>query len=304
MLKEIIPFKVTPEDGNFELVVWKPEGEVKAVVQILHGMAEHIDRYEGLAKALTDQGYAVAGHSHKGHGRTCGQNELGFFYEQDGWNRNVENAHFVSALIREQFEGKKFVLLGHSMGSFMAREYAIRYSNELDGLVLCGTGSPPFMSIFMGKLLAQLSPLKKPAHLVDKIAFVSYNTPFKPNRTKFDWLSRDEKEVDKYIEDELCGFCFTGGAFRDFFGGLMALSKLDRLNSMNKFMPVYFISGDCDPVGGMGKGVVKAYEQFKNVGIQDVTIQLYKGARHELFNETNKQEVMMDLIDWLHQKIQ
>lgn len=301
--KQIIPFEATPGDGDFELTLWRPKGECKAVVQVLHGMAEHIERYDRVARALCAAGYAVAGHNHKGHGPKCDKARLGFFYDRDGWNHNVENAHFVSAMLRDLFPGKKLVLLGHSMGSFMAREYAIRYGGELSALVLSGTGSQPALACAFAKCLAGLSPQKKPARLVDKIAFSSYNKPFAPNRTAFDWLSRDQKEVDKYVADELCGFTFTGGAFKDFFGGLIKLADVSRLRYMPENLPVLFISGDHDPVGAMGKGVNKVVRQFEHAGLSNVQVKLYPGARHELFNETNREEVYKDLIFWLDSEL-
>ena len=301
--KQILPFEATPGDGEFELTIWRPEGECKAVVQVLHGMAEHIERYDRMARALCAAGYAVAGHNHKGHGPKCDKSRLGYFYDRDGWNHNVENAHYVSAMLRDLFPGKKLVLLGHSMGSFMAREYALRYGDELFALVLSGTGSQPAFVCAFARLIAKLSPQKKPAKLVDKLAFGSYNKPFAPNRTAFDWLSRDNQEVDKYVSDELCGFMFTGGAFADFFEGLLKLSNASRLSDMPEGLPVLFISGDHDPVGAMGKGVKKVARQFENAGIANVTVKLYPGARHELFNETNREEVYHDLISWLDEEL-
>lgn len=300
--KEVVPFEIEPDTGKLQLTVWQPEGEIRAVVQILHGMAEHIDRYDETARELCAAGYAVAGHNHKGHGPECGQSELGYFYDRDGWVHTVEDAHFVSALIRERFPGKRLILLGHSMGSFMAREYALRYGDELSALVLSGTGWQSAVKCAFAEALARLSPKKKPARLIDKLAFSGNNKPFEPARTPFDWLSRDEKQVDKYIADDRCGFTFTGGAFTDFFGGLAALTRLDRLSDMPEDLPVYFMSGDHDPVGQMGKGVLTVARQFRNAGISDVTVKLYEGARHELFNELNRAEVISDLLAWLDEK--
>ncbi len=301
--KTKVSFEIEKDEGQFELTIWQPEGEPKAVIQILHGMAEHIDRYDQTARDLCAAGYVVAGHNHKGHGPSCGQSELGYFYDRDGWLHTVEDAHYVSALLYEKFPGKKLVLLGHSMGSFMAREYAIRYGRELSALVLSGTGYQPGAKCEFARLLALASPRKKPAKLVNKIAFSGNNKPFEPARTPFDWLSRDEKQVDKYIADDRCGFTFTGGAFADFFGGLCALARVERLSDMPDDLPVYFMSGDRDPVGQMGKGVLTVVNQFRNAGMSDVTVHLYKDARHELFNELNRTEVISDLIAWLNEKM-
>lgn len=284
-----------------EYCVWEPLGESKAVVQILHGMAEYIDRYERAAFALNNQGYAVAGHDHRGHGQKA--EKLGYFAKKNGWDAVIKDAHAVTLELKKRFPGKKLILLGHSMGSFAAREYAIRYGNELDGLVLSGTGFYPLPLAAAGKMAALLSPKEKPAKLVDKLAFSGNNKPFQPARTPCDWLSRDEKEVDLYIDDPLCGFLFTGQAYSDFFGGLMKLTKKGRLSAMPKELPVYFMSGENDPVGQMGAGVKKVAEQFRKAGMKDVTVRLYPKARHELFNELNRDEVTKELAEWLDSHI-
>ena len=280
--------------------IWKPESVPKAIIQIVHGMAEYIDRYDRPAKALNAAGYLVCGRNHRGHGPEA--KLLGYCADDKGWEVILSDAHEVSLDIKKQYPGVPFILLGHSMGSFLAREYAIRYGNELDGLILSGTGMYGRPLCRAGKLMASLSPKKKPANFVNNIAFAGNNQPFAPGRTGFEWLSRDEKEVDKYVADPLCGFVFTARGFYDMFGGLKELSKLERLNAMPKELPVYFMSGDHDPVGQMGEGVRQVADQYKRIGMQDITVKLYKDARHELFNEINRDEVIADLIGWLNQK--
>lgn len=277
--------------------IWKPEGQPRAVVQLLHGMAEHIGRYDRLAKALNGAGYLVVGHNHPGHGPHA--EKLGYFADQKGWDALLEKAHQVSIAVQEEYPYLPLFLLGHSMGSFAAREYALRWGGKLDGLILSGTGFYPKGLCGAGRMLAWLSPEKKPAKLVDKIAFSGNNKAFSPARTPFDWLSRDEKEVDQYVADPLCGFIFTGRAFQDFFGGLMQLTDTARLQNMPKELPVYFLSGDKDPVGQMGKGVEKVASQFRKAGMSNITVKLYPDARHELFNELNRDQVTEDLLAWL-----
>lgn len=280
--------------------IWKPEGETRAIVQLVHGMAEHIGRYDRVARALNAAGYLAAGRSHRGHGPQA--ERLGWFAQENGWDALVEDAHSFSQEIRKQYPHLPFILLGHSMGSFVSREYALRYGKELSALVLSGTGSYGRGLCTFARAAARLSPPTKPAKLVDHLAFSGHNKPFAPNRTPFDWLSRDGAEVDKYIADPYCGFMFTGAAFADFFGGLKRLTDTKRLSSLPKVLPVYFLSGDQDPVGQMGKGVEKAAAQLKNAGLKDVTVKLYPGGRHEMFNEINRQEVYDDLIAWLNQR--
>ena len=280
--------------------VWKPAGQPKGLVQILHGMAEHIDRYQRLAQALNEAGYLVFGRNHRGHGPEA--KTLGYFADENGWQYLADDIWADAQAVRGQYPGLPYFLLGHSMGSFLAREYALQHGKELSGLILSGTGWYPRALCRSARLLAKLSPRKKPAMLVGGIAFSGNNKPFSPGRTGFEWLSRDEQEVDKYVADPLCGFCFTGGAFADFFGGLAALTYENDLKAMPKDLPVYFVSGDQDPVGQMGKGVLQVAEQFKRIGMTDVTVKLYPGARHEVFNETNRDEIISDLIAWLNEK--
>ena len=224
------------------LTMWIPEGEPKGVVQILHGMAEHISRYDRPARALAGAGYLVAGHDHRGHGPDWPKDRLGWFSEKDGWKKILEDAHKVTGYLSGRFPGTPLILLGHSMGSFLAREYALVWPGELSALILSGTGSYGRPLAMAGSVLAGLTPPGKPAALVDRIAFSGNNKAFAPARTPFDWLSRDEKEVDKYVSDPLCGFTFTGRAFRDFFGGLTRLTDQKRLKVMDPDMPVLFIS--------------------------------------------------------------
>jgi len=277
--------------------IWKPEGAPRGIVQILHGMAEHIARYDRPAQALTHAGYLVIGRNHRGHGPNA--ELLGYFADQNGWQKLIDDAYADALDIKNQYPGVPFFLLGHSMGSFLAREYAVQHGGELNGLILCGAGFYDRPLCRSGRLIARCFPRKKPARFVNNIAFAGNNKPFAPARTAFDWLSRDEQEVDKYVAAPLCGFCFTASAFADFFGGLEALTYEKDLSVMPKTLPVYFMSGDKDPVGQMGEGVKKAADQFRRIGMEDVTVKLYPGARHELFNEINREEVTADLIAWL-----
>ena len=285
------------------LTIWQPEGEVRAVVQIVHGMAEHIARYDRLARALCAAGYAVAGHSHLGHGPEARQEDLGFFAAKGGWNAVVEDVHKARILLEEHFDRKPHILLGHSMGSFAAREYLLRHARNLKGCILSGTGYFPGALCSAGMVAARLCGLtggwNKPAPLVNKLAFGGQNKTFEPARTPFDWLSRDEEEVDKYVNDPLCGFLFTARGYYDMFSGLKALSEVPRLKLMPSDLPVHFISGSADPVGSNGQGVEAVSRQFIAAGMKKTDVRLYEAARHELFNETNREEVTRDLIAWL-----
>ena len=196
MLKETLLLPRKDDPISIHLTLWRPEGEVRGIVQLSHGMAEHIERYHAAASVLADHGYLVAGYNHRGHGRECPDEKLGFFADHDGWDKVIEDMHAVMARVKALYPGVPYVLLGHSMGSFAAREFAIRYGKELSGLVLSGTGFYPAALCRAGGMLASLFPRKKQAPFLDKMVFSGNNKPFAPARTPCDWLSRDEKQVD------------------------------------------------------------------------------------------------------------
>ena len=285
-------------DIHIHIRLWMPEGKPKAVIQLVHGMAEHIDRYADTARDLCGMGFAVAGHNHRGHGPEWPEDELGYFADHNGWDLVIEDIAIVRQALLARLPGTPLVLLGRSMGSFAVREYVLRHPMDADAVVLSGTGTYPAAICRAGQLLAGAIPKKKIAKSVDAIAFSSNNKAFAPNRTPYDWLSRDEKQVDKYAADPLCGFVFRAGAYRDFFGGLLALCRTERLSSLPKELPALFISGEKDPVG-KGNGVNLCAEQWKKAGLTNVTVRLYPGARHELFHEINRDEVIRDLGAWI-----
>lgn len=300
---EKIPF--TSVAGRpLTLYLWQTDAPCRGVIQLVHGMAEHIARYDRLARALCAAGYTVAGHSHLGHGEDAREDELGFFGRKDGWNHLVEDVHAAHEMLLKRFPGQRFAILGHSMGSFVTREYLLRYGGDLTAAVICGTGWFPGPLCSVARAAAALCGVfggwQKPAPLVDRLMSKDNNKAFAPVRTPFDWLSRDTAEVDKYMADPRCGFLFTARGYYDMFTGLKSLSRLHRLAALPGDLPVLFISGDADPIGTQGKGVSTVAQQFRDAGVRDVTVRLYPGARHELFNETNRDEITAELIDWLN----
>lgn len=300
---EKIPF--TSVAGRpLTLYLWQTDAPCRGVIQLVHGMAEHIARYDRLARALCAAGYTVAGHSHLGHGEDAREDELGFFGRKDGWDHLVEDVHAAHEMLLKRFPGQRFAILGHSMGSFVTREYLLRYGGDLTAAVICGTGWFPGPLCSVARAAAALCGAfggwQKPAPLVDRLMSKDNNKAFAPARTPFDWLSRDTVEVDKYIADPRCGFLFTARGYYDMFTGLKNLSRLHRLAALPGDLPVLFISGDADPIGTQGKGVNTVAQQFRDAGVRDVTVHLYPGARHELFNETNRDEITAELIDWLN----
>lgn len=288
------------------LTLWEPKGSPKAVILISHGMAEHIARYDALGQHLAGEGFLVAGYNHLGHGEEAPK--LGFFAEEDGWGKVVTDLKTVMDHISSLAPGRKRILLGHSMGSFLAREYILRYPQGADALILSGSGWHPKPLCVLGKSLARI-PLalnkgEKPSKFLDSLAFSANNKPFKaPGVPKCAWLSRDEAQVKKYEDDPYCGFVFTASGFYDLFSGLNELTKMDRLQNIPKDLPIYFMSGKDDPVGKMGAGVKALEEQYRSAGLKNVSVNLYDGARHELFNEINRDEAVKDMTDWIKQHI-
>jgi alpha-beta hydrolase superfamily lysophospholipase len=301
-------FTLTTPDGTEVFVNrWLPDGtdaNVKAVVQIAHGLAEHSSRYARFAQRLTDHGYAVYGSDHRGHGRTSGNGGgRGFFAERDGWQTVIDDLHTVTERAREEHPGLPVFLLGHSMGSFISRGYAAQYGSELAGLVLSGTaggaGALGKVGIFLASTQARLRGHAHTSGLMNTLTFGQYNSAFKPVRTQFDWLSRDPDEVDKYVNDPDCGFVFSAGGFVDLLRGLETVNSDRSASRIPKDLPVHLVSGDKDPVGANGKGVRTVADQLRRLGVQDVTVTLWPDARHEILNETNRDQVEAEILEWL-----
>ena len=286
-----------------EARLWQPEGEPRAVVQLVHGMAEHIDRYDPVARQLNRAGLAVVGHTHLGHGPRA--QRQGYFADHDGWQHLIDDVHRLRGIAREQFPGLPYLLLGHSMGSFVTRCYLQEHGEGLAGAMLSGTGHFDRKTVTAALAAANLVCLfggaRKPSPLIDHLAFGGYNKPFDPRRTDFDWLSRAEAEVDKYIADPYCGFLFTGSGYRELFRGLKRLTDLEALRRMPPELPLLLFSGDSDPVGGMGRGVEQVAREMRDAGMEHVEVRLYPGGRHEILNETNRDEVVRDVIIFAEQ---
>ena len=297
-----------PHDGlDLATYVWEPSGAPKAVVQIAHGMAEHAQRYDRLAQALTAAGYAVVAHDHRGHGATVADpKDVGYLADAGSWSAAIVDIRAVGEYARERFRGVPHVLLGHSMGSFLSRELVSRGSEGIDALVLSGTGGDQGLLGKVGALVAtvegKIRGRRHPSSLMNALTFGAFQKPFKPARTDFDWLSRDTDEVDRYVADPACGAVFTSGFYADMLGGLNALSPDANPAKIRKDLPVYLLSGSADPVGG-DAGVTSVRDQLVRVGMTDVTMKLYPEARHELFNETNRDEVVADLVAWLDKTV-
>lgn len=298
----------TDSKNNLNVIIWETEKEPIGVLQIVHGMAEYIDRYDNFAKYMTEQGFNVIGHDHLGHGHSVSdEHDYGFFAEENGDKIIIEDMHSVTQYAREKWEELPNFILGHSMGSFCLRQYLTKYSNDVFGAVIMGTGWIPSAAALLGKTIATNTCKSKGSHTVNplliKLTLEPYNKPFAPARTNCDWLSRDEKQVDLYVNDKLCGFDFTAGAYKDFFTVLEKIAKNRQLIGMRKSLPILITSGSVDPVGGK-KACEKLNAQYKRCGIDDVTLKLWENDRHEILNELDKSDVYRYICNWLKSKIQ
>ena len=284
-----------------------PEGEPIGHIHLLHGMAEQISRYGEFAKFLASKGYVVSGHDHRGHGKTSEMNgKLGYFADNNGFERVVEDAYDTVSSIRKQHPTPRFILLGHSMGSFIARRYIQLHGSEVDLVILVGTGSDPGPTRTLATGLAKLAGKTKgydvPNHLLNKLAFGSFNKKIDKPATKFDWLSRDQNAVKEYIEDPFCGFVPTSGFFIDLFEGIGTINSADEISKVPKTLPILLASGNDDPVGDYGKGVLKVAKEFDAAGVNDVLVKLFEEGRHEILQELNKKQVFEFISDWIEQK--
>jgi alpha-beta hydrolase superfamily lysophospholipase len=290
---------------------WHSQGqgqkEPRAIVQISHGMAEHAGRYERVAKALIKEGYEVYANDHRGHGLTAGEAERVGKTGSDGFNKMAEAMAQLTDEIAARHPGVPIYLLGHSMGSFLAQQYMYRYGGKVNGIILSGTNGKHSPLLRLGILIASMLAIWRGddhrSPLLMLLTLGSYNKAFAPNRTDCDWLSRDETEVDRYIADPFCGDIFTAGFFRDFFRGLMDIHRHSYMERISKQMPVLIIGGERDPVGQMGKGVRQLLDMYSRLGMMEVTCRLYPGGRHEMLNETNREQVTDDVLAWLDRQV-
>lgn len=303
-------FTFDSRDGKTKLhaVRWVPESKVVCILQIVHGMSEHIERYEVMAQFFGERGILVTGNDHLGHGKSVSKDgAYGYFCEQDPATVVVRDIHRLKKMTQEDYPGIPYVILGHSMGSFMLRNYLFRYGTGIEGAVICGTGSRSNLQNMVCQAVAAAAGVlfgeKHTARVIDRLAFGAYNKRIENPKTSADWLCTDERVVEAYEKDELCGFIFKVNGFKTLFQLLVRLNKKENLDRMPKNLPVYFISGDMDPVGDYGEGVRKAYENFRSAGMERVSMKLYPGGRHEILNEKNKIQVYEELYSWIMERV-
>ena len=304
-------FYFPSKDGNTEIhtIEWKPEGEVKAVLQICHGMVEYIRRYDEFAQFLCGEGYYVVGNDHLGHGKSIqAKSEYGFFNEKYGNACVLGDMHTLRQRTEKKYPGVPYFMLGHSMGSSLLRQYIQMYGNGLSGAVLMGTvADHKKAALLFGKRLCRVMAAFRGWHyrskMVDNLVLGAYNKKFKPARTRADWITSDNENLDMYVADPLCSFMSTVNAYYNVFSGMIGIQRKESVYMIPKGLPVLFVSGADDPVGEFGKGVRKIYEKYRAAGIRDVTLRLYTGDRHEILNETDRDQVYKDLLGWFEKHI-
>lgn len=295
-------------DGNIYLTITKPAKpeDAKAIIFINHGMGEHIDRYHNFIDLLARNDFIVYGHNHRGHKNSLLEGcDYGCYNNLDVFQTFVDDNLMIIDMIKKEYPNLPIYMFGHSMGSFITQRFLQFYGNKVNGAILCGSAkqSKPLlnMGIFYSKLVSLFRSRKRKSKSLHNLIFKPYNKKFKPNRTEVDWLNRDEKEVDIYVNDPYCGGAFSAGFYHDFFKCLKSITENYEL--ISKDIPVFIISGDHDPVGGQGKLVSKLYKELQKNELKDLTMKLYPGARHELMLEFNKDEVMNDCLNWFNKQI-
>ena len=293
--------------NKLHLIIWEPAVSPIGILQISHGMIEYIDRYDAFAKYLNEHGFIVVGNDHLAHGQTvkC-EDELGYFSADDPSSAVVNDLHQVTLYMKKHYPDLPYFLMGHSMGSFMARRYLMTYGNTLDGAIIMGTGTHNKAALCTGHAIVNLvSKFKSDTHrskLLEKLCFGTYNLHTQ-KRTSKDWLSRDNAVVDTYLQDPLCRFKFTVNGYRTLFDTLFYIGEPENINRIPTALPIFMVAGDADPVGAYGKGVKSVYKSYKKHGVKDLSLKLYKDARHEILNEIDRELVYADIYNWLRQHL-
>ena len=307
MKKEEFYFDSRDNESKIHAVKWIPDNDPVCVVQIIHGMAEYIERYEDFVYYLVERDILVVGEDHLGHGKSVGNNPKGYFCRRDAATVVVRDVHRLKKMIQEMYKGLPYFIFGHSMGSMIARNYICKYGSGIDGVIISATAMPKKSLMILSGILANvLRTFQGPKHvsrLLNQIAFGSYCKRIANHVSVNDWLSNDTQQVKKYDEDPLCGFIFTINGFSVIKDLTIRLFNKSNLEKVPKELPVLFMYGTEDPVGDYGKAVESVYQSFLKMGITDVSIKSYENDRHELLNETDRDVVKSDVYQWINKRI-
>lgn len=298
-------FFMTSTGGcNLRCGLWMPRQSPRAMVQLVHGVAEHVERYDKFGRFLAEHGIAMVGDDHMGHGKSVGSGDVpGFF--PSGWDGAVEDEYRLMTEVRRELPHTPYVLLGHSMGSFLTRTFLYTHPDaDLSGVILSGTGWIPAVVLVAGLHLCERERRRvgenQISEQLQRIVFENYNRPFRPNRTDRDWTCSDPAAVETSMADPYCSYWPTVGLAADMLGGIRRNQKAGNLAAMDHNLPVLFFSGEQDPVGSMGRGVRRTVRAFEKAGMKQVTCHLYAGRRHEMLQEVNREEVYADVLRWLN----
>lgn len=288
----------SPDHHRIPILSWAPNNPTTVLV-IAHGMAEHAARYQPLAQWLNQHQVAVIAVQHRGHGPHCPDADLGHYADKRGWQKVVDDLQQVVVHARKRYPDIPLTLFGHSMGSFIAQAFTQQYGDQIDNLILCATNridKPKLRaSLVLVRSIRALRGKRHRSRLIDNMTFGAFNKAFAPNRTSHDWLSRDPQQVDRYLKDPLCGFSCTVGLWSDFVGGMLGINP----RVWRKNLPVHLLAGDYDPVGEMGRGFSRHVANLRAAGVKVASERLFEGARHELVNETNADEVRHHILNCL-----
>lgn len=295
-------FGFPSRDGVTQIhaVEWVPEGEVTAVLQICHGMVEHIERYHDFAEFMAVNGVCVVGHDHLGHGKSVTDPEkMGYFHETEGNACVIADIHKLRVLTEKKYPDLPYFIMGHSMGSFLVRQYLGLYSGGLAGAIIMGTGKQPSLVLMAGRLVCKIIAAIKGwdyrSKFVNSLAVGGYE-----KKLGAAWLSRNPENVERYTSDPMCGFVFTVNAYYHMFGGMLKMNQQEKEGKAAKSLPLYFVAGQEDPVGNCGKGVENVFQLYKDAGYQDVEMKLYSEDRHEILNEEDREVVYQDILSWIN----
>ncbi len=310
MKKEEFYFDSRDGIHKIHAVRYTPDsGEVKGVVQVIHGMAEYAERYEEFARFLTEKGYVVTGEDHLGHGKSVGEDKAyGYFCQQDPATVLVRDAHRLKKMTQGMYPGTPYLIAGHSMGSYILRNYICRYGTGIDGAIILGTGMPGSAFMIFAKFMVKIQKVfcgpKHVSRVLDRLTFMGYNGRIQKPETKSDWISTDGQVVKEYMADPACGFVFTVNGFETISELISRIRKEKNLANMPQDLPILMLSGEDDPVGEYGAGVERAYASLVAAGMTKVQKKIYAQERHELLTGIGRQEVMRDIYEWVGNLIQ